>query len=112
MAPGSVRPKGDVDSGNSVASVTANLATDIDDPAARIAAIQASMNAAKVQPRALTAQQIQLYTAITSFPQMLTPLTRPADQFPPYSATISPVPGPREQMSSTAHRDPRRALWG
>src|SRR3546814_14409179 len=44
MAPVSIRPKGDVDSGNSVASVTANLATDIDDPAARMAAIQASMN--------------------------------------------------------------------
>src|SRR3546814_16357481 len=75
MAPVSIRPKGDVDSGNSVASVTANLATDIDDPAARMAAIQASMNAAKVQLRAMTAQQIQLYTAITSFPQMLTALT-------------------------------------
>src|SRR3546814_8973664 len=70
MAPVSIRPKGDVDSGNSVASVTANLATDIDDPAARMAAIQASMNAAKVQLRAMTAQQIQPYTAITSFPQM------------------------------------------
>src|SRR3546814_3246136 len=31
MAPVSIRPKGDVDSGNSVASVTANLATDIDE---------------------------------------------------------------------------------
>src|SRR3546814_2957170 len=60
--------------------------------------LQASMNAAKVQLRAMTAQQIQLYTAITSFPQMLTALTRTADKFPAYSATISNVPGPREQM--------------
>src|SRR3546814_6301147 len=82
MAPVSIRPKGDVDSGNSVASVTANLATDIDDPAARMAAIQASMNAAKAQLRAMTAQQIQLYTAITSLQQMLTALTRTADKFP------------------------------
>jgi hypothetical protein len=59
-----------------------------------MAAIQASMNAAKAQLRAMTAQQIQLYTAITNFPQMLTALTRTADKFPAYSATISNVPGP------------------
>jgi diacylglycerol O-acyltransferase len=88
MAPVSIRPKDDIDSGNSVASVTAE----------RMAAIQASMNAAKAQLRAMTAQQIQLYTAITNFPQMLTALTRTADKFPAYSATISNVPGPREQM--------------
>jgi len=98
MAPVSIRPKDDVDSGNSVASVTANLATNIDDPAERMAVIQASMNAAKAQLRAMTAQQIQIYTAITSVPQLLTALTRTADKFPAYSATISNVPGPREQM--------------
>ena len=98
MAPVSIRPKDDIDSGNSVASVTANLATHIDDPATRMAAIQESMNSAKAQLRAMTASQIQLYTAITSFPMMLTALTRTADKFPAYSVTISNVPGPREQM--------------
>jgi diacylglycerol O-acyltransferase / wax synthase len=98
MAPVSVRAKDDLDSGNSVAAVTANLATHIDDPAERMATIQASMNAAKAQLRAMTAGQIQLYTAITSIPMMLTALTRTADRFPAYSATISNVPGPREQM--------------
>ncbi len=98
MAPVSIRPADDIDSGNSVAAVTANLATHIDDPAERMAAIQASMNAAKAQLRAMTASQIQLYTAITSLPMMLTALTRTADRFPAYSATISNVPGPREQM--------------
>src|SRR3546814_1985168 len=70
MAPVSIRPKDDVDSGNSVASVTANLATHIDDPATRMAMIQESMNSAKAQLREMTAAQIQLYTAITSFPMM------------------------------------------
>src|SRR3546814_10427993 len=56
------------------------------------------MNAAKVNLRAMTAQQIQLYPSITIFPQMLTALTRTADKFPAYSATISNVPVPREQM--------------
>ncbi|HKX88539.1 MAG TPA: WS/DGAT domain-containing protein, partial [Sphingopyxis sp.] len=98
MAPVSIRPKDDIDSGNSVASVTANLATHIDDPATRMAMIQESMNSAKAQLRAMTAAQIQLYTAITSFPMMLTALTRTADKFPAYSVTISNVPGPREQM--------------
>lgn len=98
MAPVSIRPKDDVDSANSVAAVTANLATDIDDPAERMAAIQRSMNAAKDQLRAMTAAQIQIYTAITQIPQILTGLTRTADRFPAYSVTISNVPGPREQL--------------
>ena len=98
MAPVSIRAKDDVDSGNSVAAVTANLATHIDDPAERMRVIQASMNAAKDQLRAMTAQQIQIYTAITQMPQMLTALTRTADRFPAYSVTISNVPGPREQL--------------
>src|SRR3546814_2706412 len=98
MAPVSIRPKDDVDSGNSVASVTANLATHIDDPATRMAMIRESMNSAKAQLRAMTAAQIQLYTAITSFPMMLTARTRTADKFPAYSVTIANVPGQREQM--------------
>src|SRR3546814_14835369 len=72
MAPVSIRPKDDVDSGNSVASVTANLATHIDDPATRTAMIRESMNSAKAQLRAMTAAQIQLYTASTRFPMTLT----------------------------------------
>src|SRR3546814_13591060 len=83
MAPVSIRPKGDVDSGNSVASVTANPATDIDDPAARMAAIQASTNEATVQIRAMTAQQIPLYTPITNFPHILPAQTPTSDNFPP-----------------------------
>lgn len=98
MAPVSIRPKDDVDSANSVAAVTANLATHISDPAERMAMIQASMNAAKAQLREMTAAQIQIYTAITQMPQMLTALTRTADKFPAYSVTISNVPGPREQL--------------
>jgi WS/DGAT/MGAT family acyltransferase len=98
MAPVSIRAKDDIDSGNSVAAVTANLATHIDDPATRMRTIQASMNAAKAQLREMTAQQIQIYTAITQMPQMLTALTRTADKFPAYSVTISNVPGPREQL--------------
>lgn len=98
MAPVSIRAKDDVDSANSVAAVTANLATHIDDPAERMKAIQESMNAAKAQLRSMTAQQIQIYTAITQMPQMLTALTRTADKFPAYSVTISNVPGPREQL--------------
>jgi WS/DGAT/MGAT family acyltransferase len=98
MAPVSIRAKDDIDSGNSVAAVTANLATHIDDPAERMRTIQASMNAAKAQLREMTAQQIQIYTAITQMPQMLTALTRTADKFPAYSVTISNVPGPREQL--------------
>jgi WS/DGAT/MGAT family acyltransferase len=98
MAPVSIRSKDDVDSANSVAAVTANLATHIDDPAERMRLIQESMNAAKAQLRAMTAQQIQIYTAITQMPAMLTALTRTADRFPAYSVTISNVPGPREQL--------------
>ncbi len=98
MAPVSIRAKDDIDSGNSVTAVTANLATHIDDPAERMRTIQASMNAAKAQLREMTAQQIQIYTAITQMPQMLTALTRTADKFPAYSVTISNVPGPREQL--------------
>jgi WS/DGAT/MGAT family acyltransferase len=98
MAPVSVRPKDDVDSANAIGFITANLGTHLSDPKERMAVIQGSMLAAKEQLGAMTAKQIQLYTALTQAPMLLASLSGTAGAFPAFSVVVSNVPGPREQM--------------
>lgn len=97
MAPVSLRDEGDVDSANAIGFMTANLSTHIADPAKRFASIRASMQAAKDNLSGLTRKEIELYTMVTQAPLMVLQLMGLASKFPPYSTTISNVPGPREQ---------------
>lgn len=72
MAPASLRAEGDVDSANAVGFFTADLATQIADPAERVRAIQRSMHAAKQQFAGMTREEIALYTVLTNAPLLLT----------------------------------------
>ncbi len=97
MAPVSVRPSGDVDSANAVGMVCVDLATDVADPEKRIRKIKASMDAAKNQLQGMKARDIQLYTAISQAPMLLTQVVGLGSRFPAFSTVISNVPGPREK---------------
>ena len=98
MAPVSLRAEGDVDSANAVGFFTADLATQIADPAERVRAIQRSMHAAKQQFAGMTREEIALYTVLTNAPLLLTTVLGLASRFPAFSTVVSNVPGPRQTM--------------
>ena len=98
MVPVSVRVKGDVDSANAIGFIIANLATDIEDPGLRFAAIRQSMLAGKKVYSGLTAGEASLFTSITYSPMIVTNLLSVGQHFPAFSLTISNVPGPRRKM--------------
>lgn len=97
MAPVSVRAAGDMDSANAVGMVIADLATNVRDPARRFRAIKESMDASKAQLQQLSPGEIQVYTAISQAPLLLTQLMGLSSRFPAFSTVISNVPGPREK---------------
>lgn len=98
MAPVSLRAEGDVDSANAVGFFTADLATQVADPAERVRAIQRSMHAAKQQFAGMTREEIALYTVLTNAPLLLTTVLGLASRFPAFSTVVSNVPGPRQTM--------------
>jgi len=98
MVPVSLRAEGDVEAGNAVAVITADLATATGDPAERFRKIRASVNAGKDYFRAMSKAEIELFTLIMQVPAlMLMPLGM-ISRLPPYNVTISNVPGIRETM--------------
>ena len=97
MAPISLREAGDVDSANAVGMVSVDLATNIRDPGKRFRTIKASMDAAKDQLKGMSPREVQIYTAISQAPMLLTQLAGVGDRIPAFSTVISNVPGPREQ---------------
>jgi len=98
MAPVSVRADGDTDSANAIGFITADLATHIEDPARRFAAIQASMAAGKALLRGMSQREVEAYTLITQGPLLIATLLGLASRFPAFSVVISNVPGPRKPM--------------
>ncbi len=98
MVPVSLRAEGDVDSGNAVAAISADLATNIADPAERFSAIRASVQAGRAYFRDLSPREIGLFSMLMQTPAIiLTPLGL-APKLPPYNLVISNVPGMREPM--------------
>jgi diacylglycerol O-acyltransferase / wax synthase len=97
MAPVSVRASDDADSANAVGMVVADLATNIADPEKRLRRIKASMDAAKDMLRGMSSKEIQIYTAITQAPLLLTQVANQGSRFPGFSTVVSNVPGPRER---------------
>jgi diacylglycerol O-acyltransferase len=97
MAPVSVRAAGDLDSANAVGMVCVDLATNVRDPARRIRRIKESMDAAKGLLQGMSAREIQVYTAISQAPLLLTQLAGLGNRLPAFSTVISNVPGPRER---------------
>ena len=98
MVPVSLRQEGDLESGNAVAAISANLATDVADPARRIQAIIASVRASKAFYAGMSPKEIELVSAVLQAPTLLLlPLGLMA-KLPPYNVAISNVPGIRETM--------------
>lgn len=98
MVPVSLRRPGDIDSSNAVGAISADLATNIADPVRRFRAIQASMVAGKELLVDLSPAEAAIFLQLTQLPGLaLAPLGLLA-RFPPYSTTISNVPGPRQPM--------------
>ena len=98
MAPVSLRDKGDYGAGNAVGFITANLATNVEDPEKRFRAIQDSMQAGKALLQGLSNREALIFMQLTQIPALLTTALGLAAQFPAFSTVISNVPGPREQL--------------
>ncbi len=98
LVPVSLRKPGDIDSGNSVGAISADLATHIADPIDRFLAIQASMQAGKSLYDQLSSREAMLLNVVAQMPALLVYPLGLVTRFPPFSTTISNVPGPRQQM--------------
>lgn len=82
--------------GNAVGSVMVKLATDLADPAERIAAINASMRAGKEALESMTPNQIVAMSALGMAPSLAIPMLRLNGLVrPPFNLIISNVPGPK-----------------
>ncbi len=98
MVPVSLRQEGEVDSGNAVASISADLATHIADPAERIQAIIASVTAGKAFYNGMSPKEIELVSMIMQTPSLLMMPLGLISRMPAYNIAISNVPGIRETM--------------
>ena len=97
MIPMSLR-QDDSDGGNQVGVILASLATDREDPAARLAAIQASVREAKARYARMNPTEILNYTATLLAPAGLNLMTGVAPRWQSFNVVISNVPGPREPL--------------
>ncbi|WP_241263211.1 WS/DGAT/MGAT family O-acyltransferase [Parahaliea mediterranea] len=98
MTPVSLREEDDLDSANAVGFMVADLATNLDDPEARLRRVQESMTAGKELLQSLSRREAMLFMQITQVPALLTSVMGLATKFPAFSTVISNVPGPREQL--------------
>ena len=98
MVPVSLRQEGDLDSGNAIGFITADLATNISNPEKRLRAIQASMTAGKDMLHGMSSREAAIYMQIAQVPVLLTSALGLASKFPAFSTVISNVPGPRRQL--------------
>jgi WS/DGAT/MGAT family acyltransferase len=97
--PISVRPADDEGTGNAISFIVATLGTDIADAGTRLAAIRASVQAAKAHLQALPRQAMMQYTMLLMAPTTVTLLTGIGGRTPPmFNITISNVPGPTEPL--------------
>ena len=98
MVPVSLRQAGDVDSGNAVAAISADLATNIHDPAKRYIAIQNSVKAGKEFFSGMSPAEIQLVGMVMQAPSLVLLPLGLASRMPAVNTTISNVPGIQEPM--------------
>ncbi|HET8882678.1 MAG TPA: wax ester/triacylglycerol synthase family O-acyltransferase [Solimonas sp.] len=97
--PMSLRADGDDASGNAVGFVWASLATDVDDPRARIAAIRASIGAWKQHLQSLDAAARLPFATLTFTPAVVALVSGFGAQLPPpMNVIISNVPGPERHL--------------
>ena len=99
MVPVAVRAKDDAGGGNAVGAILASLATDVDDPGERLAAIIASTTHAKQQLQGMSKAAILQYSALLIAPSMLQMIPRRAGHVrPTFNVVISNVPGPEQPL--------------
>jgi WS/DGAT/MGAT family acyltransferase len=95
MVPVAIRAKDELGGGNAVGAILATLATDIDDPAERLARIVASTTRAKQQLQGMSKAAILQYSALLTAPSMLQMIPSTAGHLrPTFNVVISNVPGP------------------
>jgi diacylglycerol O-acyltransferase / wax synthase len=95
MVPVAIRAKDELGGGNAVGAILATLATDVADPAERLARIVASTARAKAQLQGMSKAAILQYSALLTAPSMLQVLPGVAGHLrPPFNIVISNVPGP------------------
>ncbi|GAA2063447.1 WS/DGAT/MGAT family O-acyltransferase [Williamsia deligens] len=99
MVPVSLRSDSDSAGGNSVGAVICSLATDIEDPLARLQTIRESAQASKQLMKELTPLQILLLSAVNMSALALSPLPGYVSLArPPFNIIISNVPGPDKPL--------------
>jgi WS/DGAT/MGAT family acyltransferase len=99
MLPVAIRAKDELGGGNAVGSILATLATDIDDPAERLARIVASTTRAKQQLQGMSKAAILQYSALLLAPSMLQMIPATAGHMrPTFNVVVSNVPGPDQPM--------------
>lgn len=99
MLPVSIRPKDDAGGGNALGAILATLATTVDDPAERLAAIVASTTTAKQQLQGMSPAAILQYSALLIAPMMLQMIPGAAGRLrPTFNVVISNVPGPEHPL--------------
>ncbi len=97
--PVSVRPKDDENTGNAITFIIATLGTDIEDPLERLAAIRASVQAAKTHVQSLPREAMTQYTVALMAPTIVSLLTGLSGRTRPvFNITISNVPGPDKPL--------------
>jgi diacylglycerol O-acyltransferase len=99
MTPVSLRQAGAEFGGNAVGAILCNLATDVADPAARLAAVHQSMEEGKASLRRMSPAQVTIASAVAVLPMLFSTVAgvrRVAS--PPYNLVISNIPGPDETL--------------
>jgi diacylglycerol O-acyltransferase len=97
--PVSVRPKDDEGTGNAITFIIATLGIEFEDPLERLAAIRASVQAAKAHVQSLPREAMTQYTVALMAPTILALLTGLSGRTRPvFNITISNVPGPDKPL--------------
>jgi diacylglycerol O-acyltransferase len=91
--------KPSADGGNAVGTIMVNLATDLADPARRLAAINQSVMSGKEALSHMSQLQIMAMSGLGVSPVVLGPMLRMHGLTrPPFNLVISNVPGPRQPL--------------
>ncbi len=97
--PVSIRPADDVDSGNAISFIIANLNTQLSDPMQRLRGIKESITIAKDKLQAMPKASLANYTMVFMAPYILSLLTGLGGHIKPmFNITISNVPGPASTL--------------
>ena len=98
LVPISMRAAGDVDTTNAAATITVDLATNIQDPAKRFQVIKNSVLAGRALYEGMSSLEILLYTSLVNGPGMFMEQLGLTKVPPPTNLVISNVPGIQEPV--------------